>query len=167
MKLAPAKPIAILAAAAALAAAAPLAAAPLLMPAVPDYVLAHSQKNATGAIAEYVPKGQNVNNYSRMITTNLLGGFGRVPSPALIAEFAKRYVAGCPGAKVMAVPMGGSAGARIDCTRHPATGKTETVFARAIPAGTDQYLAHITYRYIPMPKETQWARTFLGAMKIG
>ncbi|MDO9488060.1 MAG: hypothetical protein Q7J32_06765 [Sphingomonadaceae bacterium] len=148
-------------------AVAPLAAAPLLMPAVPDYVLAHSQKNATGAIAEYVPRGQTVQNYSRMITTNLLGGFGKVPSPALIKEFVTRYVATCPGAKVLAVPMGGSAGARIDCTRHPKTGKTETVFARAIPAGADQYLAHITYRYIPMPKETQWARSFLGAMKIG
>jgi len=167
VKFAPATRRAILGVALVFGTAAPLAAAPLLMPAVPDYVLAHSQKNATGAIAEYVPKGQTVQNYSRMITTNLLDGFGRVPSPALIAEFAKRYVAGCPGAKVMAVPMGGSAGARIDCTRHPATGKTETVFARAIPAGADQYLAHITYRYIPMPKETQWARTFLGAMKIG
>lgn len=146
---------------------APAAAAPLLMPAVPDYVLAHSQKNATGAIAEYVPRGQNVNNFTRMITTNLLGGFGKVPSPELIKQFVGRYVASCPGAKVMAVPMGGSAGARIDCTRHPNTGKTETVFARAIPAGADQYLAHITYRYIPMPKETLWARDFLGAMKIG
>ena len=152
---------------AAAALAAPAVAAPLLMPAVPDYVLAHSQKNATGAIAEYVPKGQTVQNYTRMITTNLLGGFGKVPSPELIKQFVGRYVASCPGAKVMAVPMGGSAGARIDCTRHPATGKTETVFARAIPAGADQYLAHITYRYIPMPKETLWARDFLGAMKIG
>jgi hypothetical protein len=147
--------------------AAPAAAAPLLMPAVPDYVLAHTQKNATGAIAEYVPKGQTVQNYTRMITTNLLGGFGRVPPPELIKEFVARYVAACPGAKVMAVPMGRDAGARIDCTRHPRTGKTETVFARALPAGPDQYIAHITYRYIPMPKETQWARDFLGAMKIG
>ncbi len=147
--------------------AAPAVAAPLMMPAVPGYELAHTQKNATGAIAEYVPKGQTVQNYTRMISTNLLGGFGKVPSPELIAEFAKRYVAGCPGAKVVAVPMGKAAGARIDCTRHPNTGKTETVFARAIPAGADQYIAHVTYRYIPMPKETQWARDFLGAMKIG
>jgi hypothetical protein len=152
---------------AAAAIAAPAAAAPLLMPAVPGYQLAHSQKNATGAIAEYVPKGETVRNYSRMITTHLLGGFGKVPSPQLIKEFVGRYVAGCPGAKVMGVPMGASAGARIDCTRHPRTGRTETVFARAIPAGPDQYLAHVTYRYIPMPKETQWARDFLGAMKIG
>ena len=146
--------------------AAPAAAAPLMMPAVPDYVLAHSQKNATGAIAEYVPKGQTVQNYTRMISTNLLGGFGNVPSPELIAEFAKRYVAGCPGGRVAAVQMGKAAGARIDCTRHPNTGKTETVFARAIPAGADQYIAHVTYRYIPMPKETLWARDFLGAMKV-
>lgn len=157
----------IIAAVAATLVATPVAAAPLMMLAAPDYVLAHSQKNATGAIAEYVPKGQTAQNFTRMITTNLLGGFGKVPSPALIKEFVGRYVASCPGAKVMAVPMGGSAGARIDCTRHPATGKTETVFARAIPAGPDHYLSHITYRYIPMPKETQWARQFLGAMKIG
>lgn len=147
--------------------AAPAAAAPLMMPAVPGWVLAHNQKNQTGAIAEYVPKGQNLQNYRRMITTNLLGGFGRVPSPELIKEFATRYVAACPGAKVMAVQMGASAGARIDCSRHPKTGKMETVFARAIPSGPDHYIAHITYRYLPMPKEAQWARDFLGAMKIG
>ncbi|WP_162875453.1 hypothetical protein [Sphingomonas crusticola] len=133
----------------------------LMLPPVPGFVEGYRQTQGQNAILELVPRGQNVNNYTKMVTMQRVAGT-RVPANRFLAEFARRYQASCPRAAVLAQPMGVAGGVRLDCPRHPRTGRTETVLARAIDDGTGIYLVHFTFKYIPAPGETRWARDYLG-----
>lgn len=153
--------------AALLAASVPALAQRLTMPSPPGFVLGYEGRQGTNLVREFVPRGETVKNYRRMISSHRLGGMGRVPSPRFVAQWAKAYAARCRGASIAVVPFGpSSGGVRVDCLRHPATGKPETVIARAINAGPDMFLVFVTFRYMPVPREAQWARGQLGAIAV-
>jgi hypothetical protein len=144
----------------------PAAGQHLTMPSPPGYVLAYDATQGGNLVREFVPQGQTIENYATMISSHRLAGLGRVPSADFVAGWAKRYLARCPGGTAAAVPLGTAGGIRVDCLRHPATGKPETVIARAIGAGPDMFLVFITFRFMPMPGDTQWARDLLGKIAI-
>lgn len=149
------------------AAADPAAAQRLTMPAPPGFILGYEGRQGANLVREFVPRGQTVRNYTKMISSHRLAGMGRVPERTFAIQWAKRYIARCPGARAIAVPYGTrAAGIRIDCTRHPATGKPETVLARAVNTGKDMFLIFVTFRYIPAPTEARWARDQLGAVAV-
>lgn len=158
---------AILAVAMTVSTAAPAAAQRLTMPSPPGFVLGYEGRQGANLVREFVPRGETVKNYRRMISSHRLAGMGRVPGPTFVANWAKAYIARCPGATAAAVPFGRTAaGIRIDCRRHPATGRPDTVIARAINAGPDMFLVFVTFRYLPQPREAQWARDQLGAIAV-
>jgi hypothetical protein len=145
---------------------APANAQHLTMPAPPGFVLAYNASQGRNLVREFVPQGQTVDNYATMISSHRMAGLGRVPSPQFIAEWAKRYIARCPRSTAVAVPLGSAGGIRVDCLHHPATGRPETVIARAINAGPDMFLVFVTFRFMPMPHDTQWARDLLGKIAV-
>lgn len=152
---------------AAAALASPAAAEKLALPPAPGFVAGYHASQGNLTVDEYIPRGESVQRWTRMITVQRIAGFGRVPPPQFVAEIAKRYVAGCKGATGMAVPFGtAAAGARLDCPRNPMTGAPETVFIRAIPGGGDMLSVQIAFKGIPMPRETQWARDYLGRVRL-
>ena len=150
-----------------LAVATPAAAQHLTMPSPPGFVLGYEGRQGANLVREFVPRGQTVRNYTRMISSHRLARMGGVPEKTFAIEWAKRYLRSCPGATPAAVPFGTrAAGIRIDCRRHPATGRPETVIARAVHGGPDMFLVFVTFRYLPMPREAQWARDQLAAVVI-
>jgi hypothetical protein len=152
---------------AAAALASPAAAEKLALPPAPGFIAGHHATQGRLTIDEYVPRGESVQRWTRMITVQRISGLGNVPAPQFVAEIAKRYVAGCRGkATGLAVPFGAAAGARLDCPRNPMTGAPETLFIRAIPGGGDMFCVQIAFRGIPMPRETQWARDYLGRVRL-
>lgn len=153
--------------AAAVSAAVPAAAIDVVMPQVKGFHIGFQKQQGRAVLLELVPEGETVERFTRMISLQTSPGLGKVPSATYVAEFAKRYIARCPGSTAVPVPLGkGLAGIRIDCSRHPATGKPETVFARALPVGPDMALVHITTKYMTMPPEAQWARGYLGSVTL-
>jgi hypothetical protein len=137
------------------------------LPPAPGFAIGYQARSGRQVLVELVPTGESVKNFNRMISMQTFPGMGRVRPPVFIAEFTKRYRGGCPRSIVNVVPLGRDGGVRIDCPRHPNTGRTETVIARAIPVGPDMALVHITLKYTPLPREAQWARDYLGRVTIG
>ena len=141
--------------------AGPAAAASVSLPVPPGYVPKYSHESHGQMIVEFTPRNESVTHWTHMITLVSAPGQGRIPPPAYVAEFAKRYVAGCPGATASAVPMGREAGVRIDCARSG-----ETVFARALSAGAAMQLVQVAIKGLVLPREAAAARSFLGAVAL-
>lgn len=145
----------------------PAAALSVALPQVAGFHIGNQQQAGRAVLVELVPVGQTVQRYDKMITLRTTADAGRIPSATYVATFAKRYMATCPGSTANAVNMGGgTAGIRIDCSRHPNTGKPETVFARALPVGPDMALVQFMTAYMTMPAEAQWARNYLGSITL-
>lgn len=152
---------------AALGAAAPALALSVALPQVPGFKIGSQQQAGRAVMLELVPTGQTVQRYTKMITLVTTPGAGQMSSSDFVAMFAKRYLATCPGSRATPVPMGKSvAGIRIDCSRHPKTGKPETVFARALPVGPDMAMVQYMTAYMTMPAEAQFARNYLGSVTL-
>ena len=148
-------------------AAVPAAALNVALPQVPGFHIGNQQQAGRAILVELVPVGQTVQRFTKMITLQTTPGAGSVPSATYVALFAKRYIATCPGSTATPVPMGpGVAGIRIDCSRHPKTGRPETVFARALPAGPDMAMVQYMTAYMTMPAEAQFARNYLGSVAL-
>lgn len=136
------------------------------LPPAPDFVPGYSTRQGRQTLVELVPKGQTVKNFTRMITLQTAPAPRGMTEQNYIAAFAKGYVARCPRAKAIVVPMARSAGVRIDCPRHPATGRPETVFARAIAMPPEMAIVHYTSKTFMAPKEAGWAREYLGRVAV-
>lgn len=145
----------------------PAAALNIALPQVAGFHIGNQQQAGRAVLVELVPVGQTVQRFDKMITLQTTPGGSQVSSATYVATFAKRYLATCPGATAAAVTMGKNlAGIRIDCSRHPKTGKPETVFARALPVGPDMALVQFMTAYMTMPAEAQWARNYLGSVTL-
>ena len=148
-------------------AAVPAMALNVALPQVPGFQVGNQQQSGRAVLVELVPVGETVQRFTKMITLQTTPGAGQTSSATYVAMFAKRYLASCPGSTATPVPMGkAAAGIRIDCSRHPKTGKPETVFARAFPAGPDMAMVQYMTAYLTMPTEAQFARTYLGSVTL-
>lgn len=138
------------------------------LPAETSLVVGHQESEGRAVLVELVPTGETVRDFTRMVTLQTALGLGNVPEAAYLEEFGARYGAACPNTNVTAVPFGtqGASGLRLDCPRHPATDKTETVFVRVLDLGEDLGVVQITMRYFPMPADGSWARDYLGRVTV-
>lgn len=146
-------------------AAAPALAEQIMAPPTPNFVVGYNAQNAEMQMVELVPKGQTVQAWTTMITTQRMIGM-KAPAATFLAEFSKKMSAACPRGGATAVPMGSSTGLRYDCRMNPATGKMETTFVRAINGANDLYVVQVAYRTLAMPKEAGWAREYLGNVRL-
>lgn len=139
----------------------------VLLPPAPGFVPGYSAKQGRQTIVEFVPKGETVKRFTRMITLQTVPAPRGMTDAQFLAGFAKTYIARCPRAKAIVVPFSNrQAGVRIDCPRHPATGQAETVFARAIAIAPEMAIVHYTSKAFVLPKEAGWARDFLGRVTV-
>ncbi|UVO49319.1 hypothetical protein M0208_01845 [Sphingomonas sp. SUN019] len=137
------------------------------LPPTPGFVPGYSARQGRQTLVELVPKGQTVKNFTRMITLQTAPVPRGMTEQNYIAAFAKGYVTRCPRARAIVVPLlNRAAGVRIDCPRHPATGQSETVFARAIAMPPEMAIVHYTSKAFVLPKEAGWARDYLGRVAV-
>jgi hypothetical protein len=115
-----------------------------------------------------VPKGETVEDFTKMVSLQTAPNLGTVPEAAFLEQFGEKYSAACPNTAATDVPFGagGARGLRLDCPRHPATGTMETVFVRVLDLGQDLGIVQITLRTFPMPADAQWARDYLGRVTV-
>ncbi len=139
----------------------------VFLPPAPGFVPGYSAKQGRQSIIEFVPKGETVKKFTRMITLQTLPAPRGMTDAQFLAGFTKTYLSRCPRAKAIVVPMAGKqAGVRIDCPRHPATGQPETVFARTIAIAPEMAIVQYTSKAFVLPKEAGWARDFLGRVTV-
>ena len=139
----------------------------IVLPPMGDFVPGYQQHAGRQSIVEFVPRGQTVQRYTKIITLNTFPVPPGMTEAAALAGFAKRYQAACSGTTYTVVPLAnGNAGVRLDCARNPQTGKRETVFARAVAMHPEMAIVQYMTTYLTMPPEAQAARDFLGKVTV-
>jgi hypothetical protein len=165
-------------------AAVPLLAAPLVAwaqpagreelvgPALPGFVVGHDVGNERGSIREEIPRGETVEAWSRMVTSQRFAGLARIKPPML---YVRDSLAGlpraCPGARVSpiaAVRISGRSAARVqvDCPRG-AGGRPESFMLLAVagPSG-DMHVKQVAWRGGTTPQTLAWGRSFLAGVML-
>lgn len=145
----------------------------LVFPPEPGFILGFDKANAAQSIQEWVPKGETVERWSRMLTfQRFMGTIQRGQTPAGLLEWISGQIKViCPGAQVSAVTPAegfGRTGARLKshCPLNSATGKPETTFYRAFAGPTDMHVAQVAFRSVPNAAGEAWARTYLDKVLV-
>lgn len=131
----------------------------LVWPVAQGFVVAHHQETAQVSIEEQVPKGETVENWTRMITQLRRGP---VDPMQFAIGMASSWRQACTGAKA-SDPVAGPRGVdiRIDCPRNPQTGKPETMFQRTVAGEGRLYILQVAFRSTPDAKQAVWAKAQL------
>jgi hypothetical protein len=139
----------------------------LALPMQPGFETAHQQQAQTGSIEERVPRGETVEDWSRMVT--LLQLYTDMPPETYLANFTANVGSACPGTKTVPATKTMVAGhkmleGRLDCPRNPATGKPETFVYRLYQGNGRLHMAQIAFRKVPSATEIGWARSELAQL---
>lgn len=155
----------------ALASTAPASAAEaerLVSPPLPGFVIGYSAANAAQSIREEVPRGESVERWNRMVTTQRFTGLASRSAPAAYARtIADQTPRACPGAVVspiasLTVSRRGAARVQVDCPRSQG-GLPETFILLAIAGERDMHVKQVAFRGNKTPADMAWAQRYLAA----
>jgi hypothetical protein len=135
------------------------------------YKVGSHQQSDGMTMQEMVPAEESVDNWSKMITTQVFPGKGNwLPSDFLIG-FGQRVGAVCPGMTHSDVMVGASNRyvtglVMLRCPVNRLTGKPETIVARAIQGKDSFYLVQIAYRYAPTHADSRFTESYLRSIIV-
>lgn len=136
---------------------------------LPGFVEGHRVERPHGMIVEWVPEGETVRDWTRIVTVQRFGEAATRTRPrAVIAGMAEGLPASCPGGVAGAVEtlrVSGRQAARFraDCPLNPVTGRPETLFALAIAGERDIHMLQVAFRHVPSADEARWAEALLAS----
>jgi hypothetical protein len=140
----------------------------LVSPAVPGFIIGYQAANTQQSILEEVPRGESVQSWTRMITTQRFVGLAR---RATVAQYAQNIMnavpRSCPGAvtsPLSSLTVSGRPAVRfqLDCPRS-AGGKPETFILLAVAGASDIHVKQVAWRGGTTPAGLTWGRTLLAA----
>jgi hypothetical protein len=141
----------------------------LVSPPLAGFVLGYQAANEAQSIREEVPKGETVENWSAMVTTQRFA----IVEPDLDG-FAPAFLGGlkanCPGATNSAPTRFVQHGAQAvtfsaTCPKSPATGKREAMTVIAMAKGDAVFVKQVAFRE-GYKGDTAWAADFLRATRL-
>lgn len=131
----------------------------LLMQPVPEgFVPGHSADNGREAIAEFVPDGETVQDWNRMLTVQVFRRLAHVTPAQWYENMARMWENACPDAQATPLNTGQDHGYPAGqwmqlCPHNPATGRPEVTFFKYIQGRDSAYAVHAATRFVP--DETQ------------
>lgn len=144
----------------------------LIAPPLPGFATGHEASGERGSIREEVPRGETVQAWTRMVTTQRFTGLARIKPPML---YVRDSLAGlpraCPGARlspIAAARVSGRSAARVqvDCPRS-AGGRSETFILLAVAgASGDMHVKQVAWRGGTTPQALAWGRAFLAGVTL-
>jgi hypothetical protein len=136
----------------------------LSRPPVSGFVVGYQVEKNGNLIIEQVPNGENVDRWSRMVTTQRFAGVARrSDGNGFLQLMLNGLQRGCPGARVVyRRPSGKVAQMRVDCPRNPSTGLPEIFFAKAIPGASDMHVRRSPSAACPTPATSPGPRPTFG-----
>lgn len=143
----------------------------LVSPRLPDFTIGFYRANAANMIREEVPRGQTVQAWTKMVTTQRFGGLAARTTPEAYARTILGNVpTSCPGARlspVRGLSLSGRPAAqiRIDCPSNPAAGgKAETFILLAVAGTADMHVKQVAFRGGLGRGDAAWAQSFLSGV---
>jgi len=145
-----------------------LAAETLTRPPVPGFITGYQVAKNGSSIQEQVPAGENVEQWTRMVTTQRFAGVAtRTNADGFLQLMVDQLSGACPGARVpYRHPSGHGAQMRVDCPLNPKTGLPETFFVKALPGASDMHVAQVAFRRVPTTKDVSWAESYLAGVTV-
>ncbi len=137
-------------------------------PTLPEYVIGFHRANAEQSIREEVPRGENVQRWTRMVTTQWFKGLSAKINAADFARLMVRdFPAACPAGRVSAVQeltVSGrpAAQVRADCPLLRQTNRPETFVMLIVSGETDLMVRQVAFRSVPTAEDIEWADAVLG-----
>ena len=135
------------------------------------FTMALTDRRGAMDISEFVPTGETVKDWSRMVTVQIFHDMGGV-APTLMAEgIRSQWLAACPGSevnKVKDIVENGYAATLwlFTCPLNNRTGKPETMFTK-ITGGTDAlYSVQYAYRTVLSREIIPPTMTYLGGIRV-
>ena len=139
----------------------------LAAPALPGFVVGYSAGNAQQSIREEIPRGETVEAWTRMVTTQRFMGLAQRTTPAAYAQSVLAPLPrACPGAAISPVAnltVSGRPAVRfqVDCP-HSAGGRPETFILLAVAGRSDMHVKQAAWRGGSTPATLSWGRQFIG-----
>lgn len=139
----------------------------MVSPPLAGFAVGHSAANAEQSIREEIPRGETVERWTRMVTTQRFGGLAARATPAAYARtIAASVPRSCPGAAISPVAnltVSGRAAVRfqVDCPRSTG-GVPETFIFLAIAGQSDMHVKQVAFRGAIRAADLAWARGFLA-----
>ncbi len=141
-------------------------------PSLPDFAVGFHAANAEQSIREEVPRGESVERWSRMVTTQWFAGLPAQITPADFTRLIGRnMVQACPGAQVTeprALTVSGRPAAQIeaDCPGLASTGKPETFVMLVVAGERDMLVRQVAFRSVPTADDLLWSDAVLTGSVI-
>lgn len=143
----------------------------LVSPPLPGFVAAFDKANAEQSIREEIPKGETLDRWTRMITTQRFTGLAARATPSEYAGNILGHVPqSCPGAKTsrptsLTVSGRPAVQFQVDCPSS-AGGKPETFILLAIAGTSDMHVKQVAWRGGFTPQALGWGRDFLAKVAL-
>lgn len=141
-------------------------------PSLPDFAVGYQAANAEQSIREEVPRGETVERWSRMVTTQWFAGLPAQITPAEFTQTIGRSMANsCPGAKVPTpheLAVSGRPAALIIavCPKLASTNRPETFIMLVVAGEKDMLVRQVAFRSVPTPDDLEWAEAVLSGSVI-
>jgi hypothetical protein len=140
---------------------------------LPDLELGYEASQGPQSIEEYVPIGETVEDWSRMVTVQHMRNVTAqgLTAPAFIVRMQSLFASSCRGATSSDFRQFDDNGAiaaqmRANCPLNPQTQQPETTFFRAISGPADLHVVQVAFRHVPDEAETAWALEYLETVHL-
>jgi hypothetical protein len=143
----------------------------LAAPALPGFVVGYSAGNAQQSIREEIPRGETVEAWTRMVTTQRFTGLAQRTTPAAYVQSVLAPLPrACPGAAISPVTNLSIAGRpavrfQVDCP-HSAGGRPESFILLAIAGRSDMHVKQAAWRGGTTPATLNWGRQFIAGTML-
>lgn len=123
----------------------------ILIPMQSGFVQGYAARHGSMDIIESVPKGESVENWSRMITSQIFHNQKNTDPDVFAASVAQGWKSACPDSNARKVTSGKENGYPyslwlFECALNPSTGKPETMWMKVISGDDALYSVQYAYR---------------------
>ncbi|MBC2778142.1 hypothetical protein [Parasphingopyxis marina] len=140
---------------------------------LPGFVLGFEADDGSSQMQEYVPAGETVHDWTRMVTVHRMPGLAAqgITAPGFLGHLQGQLPQVCEGARVTGqrqfdIGGAGAAAMRSDCPSNPMTGSPEITFFRAITGAQDLFIVQAAFRYVPDAEDVAWAERYLATVHL-
>ncbi|HLZ74403.1 hypothetical protein [Phenylobacterium sp.] len=136
-----------------------------------DFQVGKQNQQGPMIIAEYVPHGETVQAWSRMITLQVFRNLKHFDPAKFGGGLRQSWTSACPGAEVQDLKEGQENGYPFSlwlftCPLNPATGKPENMFGKFIGGNDALYSVQYAYRSGLTKEVIPPTMTYLGGIQV-
>jgi len=129
------------------------------------------QSGPGSEIAEYIPKGETVDAWSRLVTVQIFHNLKAFDPDRFAETIRDRAPASCPGEQGALVKHGLDHGYiftvwLFSCPLNPQTGKPETFYDKLISGADALYSVQYSFRSVPDLDASESASAYLDSVNV-